>query len=705
MEAIVSVVVKELGNMIKKEADLLIGVEKEVKRLHSKFKAIQAVLVKAGKKQLTDESTQDWLGKIKDVAYEVENILDEWRTDALISQREKDDIGNQRKVRSQYSCFPCLCLKQVKSRRGTGHRIRKIIERLDEISKERSDFSFNEDVKIEEVELMPKMKARETGSLIDESMILGRDRVKKIIINELISDNNQEQKSISITSIVGMGGLGKTTLAQLVRNNESVKTHFDEKIIWVCVSDPFDVNKIANKVIKSLSGSNLEHSDVDTLQQSLREAVSKVPFLLVLDDVWNEDKTPWETVRVPLIGAAQGSKILVTTRSRKAAEVMETTHFHDLEHLSHSDFWNLFKSIAFKGAEAEEFPELTKVGEDIVRRCKGLPLAVRAVGSLLGGRRKYEYWKYIFDSRIWEWDDDILPALLLSYYSLPFHLKRCFSFCSLFPKDYVMKKDKLVKLWMANGLIESKKADIEVDHLEEIGEMYFDDLLARSLFQDAKKGSDGNIYGCKMHDLVHDLAQSVMVDDSAILIFGKEERIPEKIRHFSYDRKSTIPMSLYDSPTLWTFLALHDYQSEIIAVSHHMSKFKRLRVLELTHARVGNLSPLIGNLKHLRYLNLSCSDIITIPETFTNLQNLQILNVRMCASLCRLPKKMRKMNNLTHLDNAHNTSLNCMPRRMGQLTQLQTLKLFIVGKKNGYRIGELHNLNLRGELNIKLLTV
>ncbi|XXG48288.1 hypothetical protein AAC387_Pa02g2784 [Persea americana] len=488
MEAIVSVVVKELGNMIKKEADLLIGVEKEVKRLHSKFKAVQAVLVKAGKKQLTDESTQDWLGKIKDVAYEVENILDEWRTDALISQREKDDIGNQRKVRCQYSCFPCLCFKQVKLRHGTGHRIREIIERLDEISKERSDFSFNEDVKIEEVELMPKMKARETGSLIDESMILGRDRVKKIIINELISDNNQEQKSISITSIVGMGGLGKTTLAQLVRNNESVKTHFDEKIIWVCVSDPFDVNKIANKVIKSLSGSNLEHSDVDTLQQSLREAVSKVPFLLVLDDVWNEDKTLWETLRVPLIGAAQGSKILVTTRSRKAAEVMETTHFHDLEHLSHSDCWNLFKSIAFKGAEAEEFPELTKVGEDIVRRCKGLPLAVRAVGSLLGGRRKYEYWKYVFDSRIWEWDDDILPALLLSYYSLPFNLKRCFSFCSLFPKDYVMKKDKLVKLWMANGLIESKKADIEVDHLEEIGEMYFDDLLARSLFQDAKKG-------------------------------------------------------------------------------------------------------------------------------------------------------------------------------------------------------------------------
>eukprot|EP00268_Persea_americana_P031102 TRINITY_DN3020_c1_g1_i10.p1 TRINITY_DN3020_c1_g1~~TRINITY_DN3020_c1_g1_i10.p1 ORF type:complete len:1098 (+),score=153.82 TRINITY_DN3020_c1_g1_i10:252-3545(+) len=706
MEAIVSVVVKELGNMIKKEADLLIGVEKEVKRLHSKFKAIQAVLVKAGKKQLTDESTQDWLGKIKDVAYEVENILDEWRTDALISQREKDDIGNQRKVRSQYSCFPCLCLKQVKSRRGTGHRIRKIIERLDEISKERSDFSFNEDVKIEEVELMPKMKARETGSLIDESMILGRDRVKKIIINELISDNNQEQKSISITSIVGMGGLGKTTLAQLVRNNESVKTHFDEKIIWVCVSDPFDVNKIANKVIKSLSGSNLEHSDVDTLQQSLREAVSKVPFLLVLDDVWNEDKTPWETVRVPLIGAAQGSKILVTTRSRKAAEVMETTHFHDLEHLSHSDFWNLFKSIAFKGAEAEEFPELTKVGEDIVRRCKGLPLAVRAVGSLLGGRRKYEYWKYIFDSRIWEWDDDILPALLLSYYSLPFHLKRCFSFCSLFPKDYVMKKDKLVKLWMANGLIESKKADIEVDHLEEIGEMYFDDLLARSLFQDAKKGSDGNIYGCKMHDLVHDLA--TRVTDGDYRYTENEDSPPTNCHHLSFLDVSSIPSPLCEATRLRTLLLLlsRGERPEINALPDSLFNHLRfLRALDVSKTFIENVPSSLSKLKHLRYLNLSGSKIKELPESVTDLCNLQTLKLNSCQFLCMLPSGMSKMVQLRHLEIQGTWHLTFLPNGLGNLTTLRTLSKFPVGDENGgCKIGELKNLNLlRGGLTIKNL--
>ncbi|XXG48298.1 hypothetical protein AAC387_Pa02g2791 [Persea americana] len=711
--AIVSAVVEELVNMIKKEAYLLIGVEKEVKKLHSKFKAIQAVLVKAGRKHLTDETIRDWLGKIKDVAYEVEDILDEWRIDALISPREKDDIGNQRKVRSQYSCFPCQCFKQVKLRHETGHRIREIIERLDEISKEKSDFSFNEDVKIEEVELM---QARETGSLIDESMmVFGRDRVKESIINELISDNNREQKSVSITSIVGMGGLGKTTLAQLVCNDESVKTHFKEKIIWVFVSDPFDVSKIAKKVIKSLSGSNPENSDLDTLQLSLREAVSKMPFLLVLDDVWNEDETLWKQLKVPLMGAAQGSQILVSTRSRKAAEVMETIHFHDLEHLSHSDCWSLFKSIAFKGAEDGEFQELTKVGEDIVWRCKGLPLAVRAVGSLLGCRRTYGYWKHILDSRIWEWDNDILPALLLSYYSLPFHLKRCFSFCSLFPKDYEMKKDELVKLWMAHGLIESKKADIEVD-LEEIGEMYFDDLLARSFFQDAKKDYHGNIYRCKMHDLVHDLA--TRVNDGDYHCMENEDSPPTNCHHLSLlvdGDVSCIPSPVCEATRLRTLLLLPSYdvslflwleRPDIDAIPDSLFNHLRLlRALDVSMTCLENLPSSISELKHLRYLNLSDSMIKELPESVTDLCNLQTLKLDLCKRLCMLPSGMSKMVQLRHLEIEFTDDLTFLPNGLGNLTTLRTLSEFPVSDENrGCKIGELKNLNLlRGGLTIQNL--
>ncbi|KAJ8619773.1 hypothetical protein MRB53_028302 [Persea americana] len=706
MEAIVSVVAAELGAMIKNEVGLSIDVKKEVEKLRSRVTAIQAVLGKAEKKQFTDTTVRDWLGKIKKVVYEVEDILDEWRTDAFLSQRDKDDIGNQRTV-GFLSFLARPFFKRPKLLHETGHRIRELTERLDGISKDKIDFSLNEDHQIEEVEFMPNMKERETGSLIDESKIFGRDCDKESIINKLVSETNTEQKSVSIISIVGMAGLGKTTLAQLVCNDESVKTHF-KQIIWVCVSDPFDVKKIATEVIESMGGSNPKNPNLNTLQHSLHEVVGKMRFLLVLDDVWNEDETQWEKLRVPLIGAVQGSKILVTTRSRKVAEVMETTHFLDLEHLSHSNCWNLFKSIAFKGAEDEELLELTKVGEEIVGRCKGLPLAVRAVRSLLGRRRTYGYWKHILESRIWEWDVGILPSLLLSYYSLPLHLKRCFSFCSLFPKDFEMNKDELVKLWMAHGLIESEKADIEVD-IEEIGEMYFDDLLARSLFQDAKKDDDGNINGCKIHDLVHDLATRVTDGDYRYM---ENAHSPINCHHLTLLRDfyvPYIPSSLCEATRLRTLLLLAgsifpwgELSGILDSLFNHL---KFLRALDVSKTFLENLPSSIGKLKHLRYLNLSHSVIKKLPESVTNLCNLQTLKLNGCERLCVLPSGMGKMVKLRHLEIEMTFNLTFLPNGLGNLTTLRTLCKFPVGdEKRDCKIGELKNLNLlRGELRIENL--
>ncbi|RWR73632.1 putative disease resistance protein RGA1 [Cinnamomum micranthum f. kanehirae] len=706
MEAIVSFVVEQLGNLMKDEVGLSIDVKKEVEKLHSKFTAIRARLRKAEKQQFTDETVRDWLRKIKEVVYEVDNILDEWRTDASLSQRKKDDNGNQSMV--GFLSFLPPFFKRRKLRHETRHCIREITERLDDISKEKSDLSFNEDVKIEEVGLMPDMKARETGSLIDESKIFGRDGDRESLINELVSETNPKQKSVSIISIVGMGGLGKTTLAQLACNDESVKTHFNEKIIWVYVSDPFDVKKIATEVIESMGRPYPKNPNLNTLQHSLREAVSKMPFLLVLDDVWNVDENLWKQLKVPLMGAAQGSKILVTTRSHKAAEVMETTHFHDLKHLSHSDCWELFKSIAFKGAEDEDVLALTKVGEEIVRRCEGLPLAVQAVGSLLGGRRTYEYWKHILDSRIWEWDVGILPSLLLSYYSLPFHLKRCFSFCSLFPKVYV--RDELVKLWMAHGLIESNQADIEVDHLEEIGEMYIDDLLARSLFQEVKFNILGkNIYLCKMHDLVHDLATRVADGDYRYM--ENEDSPPTNCHHLSFllNRDvSSIPSPLFEATRLRTLLLLSSQveRSKINAIPDSLFNHLRfLRALDVRETSIENLPSSISDLKHLRYLNLSFSMIKVLPESVTDLCNLLTLKLNSCERLCMLPSGMSKMVQLRHLEIEVTPNLTFLPNGLGNLSNLRTLSKFPVSDENrGCKIGELKNLNLlRGELMIENL--
>ncbi|KAJ8635361.1 hypothetical protein MRB53_009628 [Persea americana] len=257
--------------------------------------------------------------------------------------------------------------------------------------------------------------------------------------------------------------------------------------------------------------------------------------------------------------------------------------------------------------------------------------------------------------------------------------------------------------------------------LEDVGCEIFNDLPWRSFFQDIVKDEDGNIIECKTHDLVHDLAQFVMVDDCFALTSGKEERIPEKIRQFSHDRESNIPMSLYKSHTLRTVLALdRDFGSRI----PHISKLKYLRGLDSSRGPIRNLSSFIGNLKHLRYLHLSFSNVTTIPksitrlqnlhllnvggctslyklpESVTNLQNLQTLNVTGCSKLGKLPKQTRKMKQPRHLVISNAPSLTCMPRGIGQLTRLQTLTGFIVGKEYGQHIGELQKLNLRGELSI-----
>ncbi|XXG50866.1 hypothetical protein AAC387_Pa02g4772 [Persea americana] len=341
-DALVSVVVEGLCAMTRDEVGLLVGVKKELKKLSDSFTAIQAGLEDAENQQVTKKAVQDWLGKLKDVAYEMVDVLEEWRIEDFRSQEDEDDILKRKKVRSCF-LFPCLFSKR-------------------------------------EVDDKPKMNERETSSVIDESEIFGRDTVKDEFVNELVSETSKEKRPFSVVSIVGMGGLGKTTLAQLVYNDETIVKHF-EKRIWVCVSEDYDVNKILTKVIQSMGGSTDGDLDLDTLHQRINALAGKNRFLLMLDDVW--DEILWEKLRVPLKGAAPGSGIVVTTRSRTVADVMGMTRLHDLGILSDSDCWKLFTSRAFRGRKEEEWLlELTEVGKQIVHRCKGVPLAIRAVEVL-----------------------------------------------------------------------------------------------------------------------------------------------------------------------------------------------------------------------------------------------------------------------------------------------------------------------------------
>ncbi|RWR74935.1 putative disease resistance protein RGA3 [Cinnamomum micranthum f. kanehirae] len=707
-DTLVSVVVEDLYSIAKDGLSSLFGVKNEVDELSNTFSAIQAVLEDAERHQVTNNRVRDWLLELKEVAYEVEDILDEMVTDASKSQEDKDETRHPKRLRLS-SLSPLPYIKQFKLQYDIGQRIRETKEKLDKISIRKDKFNLRE-LNTREDLLVPNKEERQTSSLVDESEIFGRDDFKDSIIEQLVSETSQEEKSVSVISIVGMGGLGKTTLAQLIYNDDRVMAHF-EKRIWVCVSDPFDVKSIAIKVIESMGGRITSNNpDLDTLQHSLREAIDKKRFLLVLDDVWDESGGLWQKLRVPLMGAAPGSKVVVTTRSRQVAEAMETTLIHKLGVLSELDCWKLFKYKALKGTQDEECPELIETGEKIVQRCKGIPLAVRAVASLLRCRRTKWYWERVLESEIWEWDimpkdGGILPALLLSYYSLPIHLQRCFSFCSVFPKDHEIKKDELVKLWMAHGIIKSEKA--KKHDIEEIGELYFDDLLTRSLFQDAEKDDYGNIVRCKLHDLVHDLATFVSSGDYCSMKAGDSELCSIKCHHLSLlvnDGVSSIPSPLRRAKRLRTLLLFGSSTIKSVPKSlfYHL---KFLRALDLRGTKIENLQSSLGKLKHLSYLDLSWLNITGLPESASDLCNLQTLKLNYCQGLCLLPSGISKMVKLRHLEVKGTYNLTVLPNGLGRLTSLRTLCKFPVGDENrGCKIGELRDLNLlRGELSIENL--
>ena len=188
----------------------------------------------------------------------------------------------------------------------------------------------------------------------------------------------------------------------------------------------------------------------------------------------------WKSLQLPFSACLQGSKIIVTTRSGEVAQVMRSIRIHQFGRLSPEDCWSLFSKHAFENGDSSPHPKLEEIGKEIVKRCKGLPLAAKTLGSALYSELRVEEWENLLNSEIWDLpNDEILSALWLSYAFLPPHLKRCFSYCSIFPKDYEFEKENLILLWMAEGFLQQSDGKKTI---EKIGEGYFHGLLSRSFF-------------------------------------------------------------------------------------------------------------------------------------------------------------------------------------------------------------------------------
>ncbi|XP_077212089.1 putative disease resistance protein RGA4 [Tasmannia lanceolata] len=705
VDAILSVVLEKAFSSILEEFGLLSSVNQELKKLSRTLMTIQDVLNDAEERQVKEAAVRNWLRDLKDLAYDADDILDELATKAR--QREVED-GNQ----TVHNLLTCFTSNPIFYRRKIARKIKEIRERLDEISKERDCLRLNEGNEYGQIEIMDRPQ---TSSLIDKSSVFGREEDMQKIIELLLSDESRG-KNVSVVTIVGMGGLGKTTLAQLAYNDEQVKNHF-ELTIWVSMSVNFDVRRTTKAIIESATRTTSNLNDLDPLQATLQEILHRKRFLIVLDDLWNENHNDWDVLRVPFNVGATGSKIIVTTRSVKVSLVVGTVHTLCLEGLSDNDCWLLFKRRAFVDGSSDGRDNLEIIGREIVKKCRGLPLAAKTLGSLLYSKLDENVWETILKSELWDLateNNGILPALRLSYCHLPAHLKQCFVYCSIFPQDYNFEKEKLVQLWMAEGFIQPSRGK----QMEDIGGEYFDGLLWRSFFQYSYSNwEDKPIY--KMHDLIHDLAQSI----SAYECFRMENdnlcSISDKTRHSSLLCDCNKPVffeAFYKAKSLRTFLFLGVYLylpssiHPLVSVPHDMFlKLRCLRVLDLSHTFIMELPKSIGNLKHLRYLDISQARIKKFPGSICRLHNLQTLKLRNCSELLELPKDMSNLLNLRHLD-MHTQLINSspklrsMPPRIGTLTSLQTLSVFVVNKESECGIGELRNMmNLKGSICISKL--
>ncbi|KAG7950755.1 hypothetical protein I3843_13G132300 [Carya illinoinensis] len=611
---ILSEIIRNVSSLISGEYSLIHGVKEDLEKVSSHLKSIKAVLEDVEKKQLNQQHLKDWLEKLQEVVFDAEDVLDTFATDTKVYKRFQTPLSN------------------TAYKHDVANKIKDISRRFDVIYTEKERFHLNSQVDVGKLET-----ANHTVFHVVQSDVVGREADKENIINMMLSNEYDREGDVSVIPIMGMGGLGKTTLAQFVFNDEKIAQHFESRM-WICVTVDFNPTRILKEMIQFHSKVKLDESSESHLHSRLLEFLKGQLFLLVLHDVWLEDYNRWDQSLLGLLrNGAKGSIVLVTSRITKV--VIGTLPPYNLSYLSEDDCWSLFSRIVCRNGSLPE--NLERIGITIIGKCKGLPLAVKGMaGILINHTDDVNKWKQIQNNEIWEIEEQesgferfkIMAILKLSYDHLPYYLKHCFAYCSIFPKAYVFNKKELVKNWIAQAIIESRGRDT----LEETGIAHFHELIT------------------SMHDLMHDLALSI------------------------------------SSPTCC---------QPMLQIVKNAQKLRSLLFPSVGLKSFSNqvLDNLFRTLKYLRSLDLSSSVILKskFSDSICNLYNLQTLKLQGCLWLSGLPKNLGTLVNLRHLDLEDMFWFKYsskLPPRMGNLINLHNLHAFGVGNKNKYRIEELKNM-------------
>ncbi|XP_059629685.1 disease resistance protein RPM1-like [Cornus florida] len=650
-ESAVALLLNHLTIFLQEESKLLGGIKEEAECIRDELERMRAFLRVADVMEESDPELQVWVNQVRDVAYDTEDVLDEFVL-RLSRHREDGFYGFLRKI--------SFSIKNLKARHRIDSEIKRIRSRVNQIAKGHQRYRYKFNIS-EQVSSSNRVNdntwydRRSDALLMEEAELVGIERPKKQLIESLVEENPR----LKVVSVVGMGGLGKTTLIKKVYDDREVKGHF-EIHAWITVSQSFELRELLKDLIQQLFGETkqsvpqmLETMDINNLKAQIKDFLQASRYLLILDDVWSINA--WDALKYALPDNNCGSRILLTTRiSTKASTscVESYGNIYTMKPLSPEESWTLFCRKTFQGNCCPL--HLDKFARSILKKCEGLPLAVVAISGVLATKDKI---------RVHEWElvlrslgsqlvgndklESMEKILSLSYNDLPCYLKICFLYLGIFPEDYKIECMRLIRLWTAEGFVKLREGMT----VEEVAEGYLDELLNRSLVQVAEVYHDGRLRRCRVHDLFREIITSKSREQRiAVTVGGGSTRWLEKVRRLSmhYTLGNLQQINCYSQLRSLLLFRVSEPLSKSSMPMLFNGGVRLLKVLELRGASIETLPNEVVKLYHLRYLSLRGTKVKMLPNSIGKLENLETLDLK-DTYVNELPVQILKLQQLHHL--------------------------------------------------------
>ncbi|CAN6312457.1 unnamed protein product [Urochloa humidicola] len=651
VEPAVSAVVGGIRNLAVQETTLLCGVIGEAGFLKDELQRLQGFLKDADTKRRSgSESATICIRQIRDATYEAENVLEVVDYMEKRNRLKKGFIG----AVSRYARLPSdlITLHKVGTQiQGVKRKINEIFESANRskiiLDMENTDLEkgYGEDESVQDHDHVVQN--------FEDVDVVGFEKEQQEIVEKLIEKDNK----LSVVSIVGMGGAGKTTLARKVCTSEKSKHHFDT-IAWVTVSQKFKGIDLLKDIMKQIVGARVDGREFGEMQEyeigmKIQGFLKEKRYLVVLDDVWTTDT--WNKINkmgkvFPDVN--NGSRVMLTTRKADVAHhIAMPTYVHELKLLDGEESWQLFSSKAlpsYRRSLIHNINEFEELGREIARKCNGLPLALSVIGGYLSRNLSAEAWS---DTLLgWASTENgkmMRDILARSYNDLPdHHLKSCFLYLVVFPEDYNISVMHLIELWIAEGFIPHATKHTK----EQIARKYVTELAERSLVQVVSiSKAHGWSERIRIHDILRDWCEEearyagfLDVIDKSSGHVGESSSSAMISYRCSFQNQNYSQGNMFPAtPNLRTLIGFD--------ISISIPKLRFLRVVHIEDSSLINFCRAINGCIHLRYLRLNTCEHVTLPSSTGQFLYLQTIDLRDTELESALPTSLWDIPTLRHV--------------------------------------------------------